>query len=123
MEKRKVGESMEKSRLEYLMMQLEKSFIPEKAKGMEGVFQCHIPGEEGGDWLMTMKDQQCQITPGVSSIARATLTIESNHLDDLLAGKLDPLQAFFTGKIQLDGDKAAVIKLLTMFHLDPKNYQ
>ena len=114
---------MQKSRLEYLMTQLEKSFIPEKAAGMAGVFQCHIPGEEGGDWLMTVKDQQCKITPGVSPEPRATLTIESSDLDELLAGKLDPLKAFFTGKIQLDGDKPAVIKLLTMFHLDPKNYQ
>ncbi len=114
---------MQKDRLEHLMQQLQNSFIPEKAEGMNGVFQCHIPGEEGGDWIMAVENQQCLISRGIADHPRATLTIEGDDLDDLLSGKLDPLRAFFYGKFQLSGDNQAAIKLLSMFNLNPKSFQ
>jgi len=113
---------MQKARLEHLMKQMETSFIPEKSEGMEGTFQCHIPGEEGGDWILTVGNRRCQITPGITPNPRATLTIDGADLDALLSGKLDPLRAFFSGKIQLSGENAAAIKLISMFRLDPKSF-
>ena len=113
---------MQKARLEHLMKQLASSFLPEKSDGMEGVFQCHVPGEEGGDWIMTVANQNCQITPGIAPNPRATLTIDGTDLDELLSGKLDPLRAFFSGRIQLSGENAAAIKLISMFRLDPKSF-
>jgi len=113
---------MNKERLEHLMHQLEAAFIPDKSEGFEGVFQCHIPGDEGGNWVMTVMNQQCQIKAGIVEHPRATLTIEGDDLDELLSSRLDPLRAFFSGKIQLAGDNMSVIKLLSMFNLNPKGF-
>ncbi len=44
---------------EYTVRQLilnhEKAFMPEKAAGVDAVVQYHLTGEEGGDWIITIK--------------------------------------------------------------------
>lgn len=114
---------MEADQLTRLMKQMEESFIPEKAEGMRGMFQCRIGGVENGDWLMTVGDLKCQITPGTADQPRATLEITNDDLENLLTGKLDPMKAFFSGRIDLKGDVSSVIKLLSMFRLNPDRFK
>ena len=113
---------MESSQITVLMAKLQDAFIPEKAEGMKGVFQCHVTGVENGDWLMKVENATCQVLPGTVINPKATLELADKDLGDLLNGKLDPLKAFFTGRIQLSGDTGAVIKLLSMFHLNPDRF-
>lgn len=114
---------MDNDQLVRLMKKMEESFIPEKAEGMRGVFQCHISGVENGDWLMTVGDATCQINPGKTDQPRATLDIANDDLQNLLNGSLDPMKAFFSGRIDLKGDVNSVIKLLSMFRLDPGRFK
>lgn len=114
---------MENEQLVRLMKKLEDSFIPEKAAGMGGVFQCHVLGVANGDWLMTVGDAKCQITPGTVDQPRATLEIANDDLKNLLNGTLDPMKAFFSGRIDLKGDVSSVIKLLSMFRLNPDRFK
>jgi putative sterol carrier protein len=114
---------MESETIVKLMERLQSAFIPEKSAGMKGNYQCHITGVENGDWVMSVEDGQCRITPGELQQPRATLEIDARDLTDLLSGKLDPLRAFFSGTLQLTGDTNAVIKLLSMFHMDTARYK
>ena len=114
---------MESESMVKLMEQLQSAFIPEKSAGMKGNFQCHITGVENGDWVMRVESGQCWITPGEVQQPRATLEIDARDLTDLLSGKLDPLRAFFSGRIQLTGDTNAVIKLLSMFQMDTARFK
>ena len=113
---------MESSQIAALMLKLQEAFIPEKAEGMKGVFQCHVTGVENGDWLMKVENATCSIQSGTVVNPKATLELADKDLGDLLYGKLDPLKAFFTGRIRLSGDTGAVIKLLSMFHLNPDRF-
>ncbi|HBF41963.1 MAG TPA: hypothetical protein DDW19_09460 [Anaerolineaceae bacterium] len=114
---------METTRMETLMKELENSFLPEKSEGMKGEFQCHITGIENGEWLMRVGDAKCRITPGSVEMPLASLSLSSEDLDALLTGKLDPMKALLTGRIELKGDVGVVLKFLPMFRLDPARFK
>jgi alkyl sulfatase BDS1-like metallo-beta-lactamase superfamily hydrolase len=103
-----------------LMELVQRSFVPEKANGMSGVFQAHVTGVENGDWTMTLQDGNCRISPGVAAHPRAMLIVSKEDLDGLISGQLDPVSAFFSGKIDLQGDVNSLIELISMFKLDRK---
>lgn len=46
--------------------------------------------------------------------AQCTVKIKIGDLEDMLAGKLDPMAAFSLGKLQLEGDLGVAMKLGTL---------
>ncbi len=46
--------------------------------------------------------------------AQCTVKIKIADLEDMLAGKLDPMAAFSLGKLQLEGDLGVAMKLGTL---------
>lgn len=106
-----------------LMKALEASFKPEKAAGFSGIFQCHIRGVNEGDWKMEVADGEIQIQPGIQPAPRATLELSKEDLLGLLDGSLDPVKAFFSGKVQLRGDMAAVMKLIGFFEIKTDQFK
>ncbi|WXG46877.1 MAG: SCP2 sterol-binding domain-containing protein [Candidatus Atabeyarchaeum deiterrae] len=47
--------------------------------------------------------------------AAATVTVDVDTMKDLIDGKLPPMEAMGTGKIKVDGDMTALLKLLPAF--------
>jgi putative sterol carrier protein len=80
------------------------AFQADKAAGVEVVFQYCITGAGGGDWQVTVKDQQCRVTAGKADKPTCTLIISAGDFADMIGGRLDPMQAFTTGKLKIDGD-------------------
>ena len=100
-----------------LMARMPKAFLPEKAKGVEAVIQYHLTGEEGGDWVITIKDGRCTVEEGVAENPRLTLTADAQDYKDIILGKLDGMKAFMQGKLQLKGDLNLAMKLTSFFKL------
>lgn len=46
--------------------------------------------------------------------AQCTVKMKMSDLEDMLAGKLDPMAAFSLGKLQLEGDLGVAMKLGTL---------
>ena len=40
-------------------------FKPEKSAGIDVVAQINITGVEGGNWIVTIRDQKLQVTKGI----------------------------------------------------------
>ncbi len=80
------------------------AFDPEKAKGVDVVFQYHISGSTGGDWIVTVKDGACTVETGKADKPTCSLRIADTDFVDMISGKLDPMQAFTSGKLKIDGD-------------------
>jgi 3-hydroxy-3-methylglutaryl CoA synthase/NAD(P)-dependent dehydrogenase (short-subunit alcohol dehydrogenase family)/putative sterol carrier protein len=80
------------------------AFQADKAAGVEAVFQYCITGAGGGDWQVSVKDQQCQVTAGKADSPTCTLIIGAGDFADMIGGRLDPMQAFTTGKLRIEGD-------------------
>ena len=80
------------------------AFQADKAAGVEAIFQYCITGPGGGDWQVSVKDQQCQVATGKADKPTCTLIIGAGDFADMLGGRLNPMQAFTSGKLKIEGD-------------------
>lgn len=106
---------------EYTVRQLiqnhEKAFRPERAVGVDAVIQYHLTGEEGGDWIITIKDGACKVAEGVAENPKMTLTADGREFADVLLGRMDGMAAFMQGKLLLKGDLNLAMKLTSFFKM------
>jgi putative sterol carrier protein len=100
-----------------LMGRMPKAFIPEKAEGVDAVIQYHLTGDEGGDWIITIKDGQCTVEEGTAENPKMTLTADSGDYKDVILGKMDGMNAFMQGKLKLAGDLNLAMKLASFFRM------
>ena len=100
-----------------LILAHEKAFVPEKAAGVEAVIQYHLTGEDGGDWIITIKDGKCTVAAGNAENPKMTLTANAHDFREVLLGKMDGMMAFMQGKLKLAGDLNLAMKLTSLFKL------
>jgi putative sterol carrier protein len=80
------------------------AFQADKAKGLDVVFQYNISGKSGGHWTVTVKDGTCAVEAGKADKPTCALNIGDQDFIDMITGKLDPMKAFTSGKLTIDGD-------------------
>ena len=80
------------------------AFQPGAAQGVNVVFHYNISGPTGGQWSITVKDGACAVTSGKADNPTCTLNIKDTDFLDMISGKLDPMKAFTSGKLTIDGD-------------------
>ena len=86
-------------------------FNPAKATGVDVVVQVSIKGENGGDWIVTIKNQELNIKTGIDPSSTLSLKMTEKDYLDLVNGKISAEKAFFTGKVQFKGNIAVALKL------------
>jgi putative sterol carrier protein len=104
--------------IEKLMSRMPKAFIPEKAVGVDAVIQYHLSGEEPGDWIITIRNGECNIEQGVADSPNMTLSADSSDYKDVILGKINGMNAFMDGKLQLAGDLNLAMKLTNFFKMN-----
>ena len=100
-----------------LMNRMPKAFIPENAAGVNAVIQYHLSGEEGGDWVVTIRYQECTVEPGVTENPTMTLRAEAEDYKSVILGKLDPMAAFMQQKLKLTGNLNLALGLTKFFKM------
>ena len=100
-----------------LMDRMPKAFIPEKAEGMEAIIQYELSGDEGGNWVISIKDGACSVEEGTTDNPKMTLTADAQDYKDVVLGKQNAMQAFMQGKLKLKGDLNLAMKLTSFFKL------
>jgi len=95
----------------------EKAFQPEVAEGVDAVIQYRLSGEEGGDYIITIKDGKCTVAEGIEENPTMTLTADGRDFGDVLLGKANGMQYFMQGKLKLAGDLNLAMKLTTFFKM------
>jgi putative sterol carrier protein len=100
-----------------LMERLPQALIADKVQGINVVVQYHLTGYEGGDWIVTIKGGRCIVEPGTASQASLTLSGDAQDYKKVLTGKMNPINAFMTGKFHLLGDKNLAILLISLFQM------
>ncbi|SDA15651.1 SCP-2 sterol transfer family protein [Ruminococcus sp. YE71] len=85
-----------------------------KVKGMssrvnaEGVgflaVQVNIKGENGGVFYVEVKDGKVSAEPYEYNDRSCAITMTNEDFNKLIDGELDPVKAFFGGKLKVDGD-------------------
>jgi putative sterol carrier protein len=89
-------------------------FDPTKVTGFEAVVQMNIMGPDGGDWIVTVKDQKLNVSEGID--LSPTITVKMSDIDyvDLINGKLSGVKAFMSGKLEFKGSIATGLRLMDM---------
>lgn len=100
-----------------LMDLLEESFIPEAAGDTRAIVLFHLTGEQGGDWTAHIQEQTCKVENQVYPKPDLKLEASANDIIDLFMGRLDPMRAFFSGKLKMQGDQKLAFKLATFFRM------
>jgi len=95
----------------------EKAFRPEVAEGVNAIIQYRLSGEEGGDYIITIKDGKCTVAEGIAESPTMTLTADGRDFGDVLLGKANGMQYFMMGKLKLAGDLNLAMKLTTFFKM------
>lgn len=95
----------------------EKAFKPEVAEGVEAVIQYHLTGDEGGDWIINIRDGRCTVDEGTAENPTMTLSADAQDFKDVLTGKADGMQYFMQGRLKLSGDLNLAMKLTTFFKM------
>jgi putative sterol carrier protein len=106
---------------EYTVKQLifnhEKAFRPDMAEGVDAVIQYHLTGEEGGDYIISIKDGKCNVEEGNAEEPNVSMTADAHDFADVLLGKANGMQYFMTGKLKLSGDLNLAMKLTSFFKM------
>ena len=96
---------------EFLDKVLPEKFDPEKAADLSAVVQFKISGDDGGQWVLTIKDKKLEVTEGTVDNPHMTLIMKDKDYVSLVTGKLSGQKAFMTGKLKFKGDMNLGMKL------------
>ena len=103
--------------VEQLIRNHEKAFKPEAAEGVDAVIQYKLTGDEGGDWIITIKDGKCAVAEGEAEAPTMTLSADAQDFSDVLLGKANGMKYFMEGRIKLAGDLNLAMKLTDFFKM------
>ena len=90
-------------------------FLPEKAEGIDATVQFDLSGDNGGQYWLKIANKSA--TAGEGSVENPKMTIKGTA-DDYAAmaqGTLNPMQAFMSGRIKIQGDMALAMKFMSLF--------
>jgi len=90
---------------------LPRRFKPDKALGIDVTVQVNITGPNGGDWVVTIKNQKLEVKEGTHPSPTLELNMAETDYMDLINGKMSGEKAFLTGKLRFKGNIALALKL------------
>jgi putative sterol carrier protein len=83
-----------------------------RAQGVNASYLFDVTG--AGAWKVDVQDSGVTVTEGAAD-AGTTITIAEDDFNRLVAGELNPMTAFMTGKLKVKGDMGAAMKLQKLF--------
>lgn len=91
------------------------AFVPERAEGLKATCQFELTGEEGGNWVLEIASQQCQVKEGVVAAPDATISLAAADYVAMVKGELDVMRSFMKGRLKVKGNMGLVMKVLDLF--------
>jgi sterol carrier protein 2 len=70
-----------------------------------------INGPDGGNWVVTIKEQKLTVKEGIHPSPTLSLKMEEKDFMDLVSGKITAEKAFFMGKLRFKGNIGLALKL------------
>ena len=82
---------------------------PERIAGVEHTYVFDIAGE--GRWLVEARDGRLKVTEGWEGGADVTFSASAETFERLATRQQNPMTAYLTGKLKIDGDIRAAMAL------------
>jgi putative sterol carrier protein len=96
---------------EFFEKALPQRFNPAKAQGIDVTVQVNLAGANGGEWVVTIKNQTLQAQEGATPKPDLALNMAEKDFMDLVTSHISAEKAFFSGKIKFKGNIALALKL------------
>ena len=84
-------------------------------KAVNGIFQFHVSGDGGGDFVMDCKE--AVIKEGTVDDPDTTLECTGDDFVAMFEGELNGMQAFATGRLKVAGNLPLSLKIQTLLTL------
>lgn len=104
------------AKIRKMMADMPGAFNADKAEGVDATIQYNLTGEDASQWWSRIVDGTCTVEEGVAENPTLTIAMDANDYVDMMAGRLDGMQAFMTGKIKVEGDIMLASRLMTLFN-------
>lgn len=72
--------------------------------------QINLEGEGGGVFYIAVKDGKVDVQPYEYNDRSCAITMNIENFNKLIEGKLDPVVAFTTGKLKVEGDVSKALE-------------
>lgn len=95
-----------------LLVGLPKTYLADAAAGIEAIANIHLTDHTPPDYKLTVKDKKATLEEG--SVADPTLAVTGalKDIQDVVDGKLEPMKAFMSGKVQVKGNPVFIAQLV-----------
>ena len=103
--------------LNTIFANLDQNFDADKAGDLELTIAFDLSGEGGGQWYATIDNGKLETGEGAVDNPSATLSMDADDFEAMSKGDLNPMMAFMSGKIKVDGDLNAVMKFQSLVGL------
>ncbi|HYH51799.1 MAG TPA: SCP2 sterol-binding domain-containing protein [Acidimicrobiia bacterium] len=91
--------------LERIFATMESMFRPDRAQGHDGVVQWEVDdGVTTRAYHVVMRGGTCRTGVGSAEAPKATLSFTLPNFLRFMAGEMNGIQAFMTGKVRISGD-------------------
>ena len=92
-------------------------FVPENAAGINAVFQFDLSGDDGGQWNVTVANQQVRVAEGTAASPHMTLSLTAADYLAMINGETNPMNLFMQGRIKVVGDMQLALKMQSLFKM------
>ncbi len=90
-------------------------FAPDKAVGVVATIAFELSGDNGGMFWIKIADGAAESGEGAAASPEMTVRASADDWHAVATGALNPMQAFMTGKLKIQGDMGLAMKMQTMF--------
>ena len=98
-----------------IFARIPENFNAEKAEGVNMTLVFSLSGENGGDWTVKIADSKVDVNEGAAPDPSATISMDGDDYVKMMNGDLNPMMAFMSGKVKVDGDLNSVMKMQSIF--------
>ncbi len=102
---------------EQVVSKVKSKFTKVDASSIDGVvaLQINLEGKNvNGIFYIEVKDHRVNVEPYEYYDRHAIVTANPTNLLKLVEGKLDPIEAYTKGKVAIDGDAGAVLRVIEL---------
>jgi putative sterol carrier protein len=91
-------------------------FDASKAAGMDATVQFDLSGDDGGQYYVQVANGEVDVQKGTADSPTATIHMAAEDYKKMVAGELNPVNAFMMQKIKVEGDLNTVMKFQGLFN-------
>lgn len=89
---------------------------PKKIEGMNATIQFDLSGDNGGQYWLKLADGAATAGSGTVDGAKMTLKASADDFISMMNGGINPMQAFMSGKVKIQGDTTLALKLMPLIN-------